>query len=141
MKRILVTGIACLALLASGCYRTVYTGQNLAYMATMNRPQANETVVDHFRINKWNHFFFFALAPTSELDISELLEDRVKPGQAVRNLSIYQKATFGNMVVTFLALGGAIYSPITTVIEGDIVKIDKTAPAAAVPVSQKSRKQ
>ncbi len=139
MNRFLLLSLALLALVSSGCYRTVFTGQSLDYVATMNSPQANETVVDHFKISTWNNFFFFALVPTSELDIREALGDRVKSGQTVRNLSIYQKATFGNMVVSFLALGGVIYSPITTVIEGDIVKIDETGRSAARPVAAKRK--
>lgn len=120
---LLLTILAPVLLTQTGCYRTVFSAQNLGVRATMQRPDlAKETVVGHFQEETWNHYFFFALIPTSEPDVAKLIERKVSPGYEVRNLQIRHEASFLNALIW--ALVGGIYNPMTTTVSGDIVKVN-----------------
>jgi hypothetical protein len=69
-----IMAVLMLTLVAAGCYRTVYRGEDLASMTAMNRSQPNETHVSHFEEEIWNHYFLFALIPTSEPDLKTVIE-------------------------------------------------------------------
>jgi len=122
MKRIAVVVLACLCLtVCSGCFRTVYRGEELPFNVAFNRPTGTETLVSHFEEDKWNHYFLFALVPTSEPDMGRIIGRHAGPGQEVRNLQIRHEVTFLNALCWFLV--GGIYNPMTTTISGDVVRV------------------
>ena len=95
MKRIAVVGLALvLACVCSGCYRTVYRGDNLPFNASFSQMDpSREVLVRHFEDEKWNHFFLYALVPTSEPDMRDVIGREVPPGCEVRNLTIRHEIT------------------------------------------------
>ncbi len=121
MKRVLVVvAILSLCAVSSGCYRTVYRGGGLPFQASLNLPDpSTEQVVSHFEESKWNHFFLFALVPTSEPDLGKLMGRAVPAGGEVRNLKIRHEVTFVNGLVWVLV--GGLYNPMTTTVSGDVV--------------------
>src|SRR5437870_4817657 len=93
-----------IALLLSGCYRTVYRGEDLGGLVAMNRiDPGNETVVDHFEDEVWNHYFVYGLAPTVEPNLKQIIGRHVPPGYEVRNLRIRHEMTFVNGLVGVFA--------------------------------------
>jgi hypothetical protein len=108
--------------LVSGCYRTVYRGGDLAPRVSMERPAADEQVVEHVEKKIWNHYFLFALVPTVEQDVAAALAARVADGHEIRNLTIRHEVTFVNALIW--ALVGGIYNPMTTIVSGDVVRVD-----------------
>ena len=126
MKKKIVLGMALVCILMlSGCYRTLYRGPDLSFPVEMNKPQAGEVVVDHFEEEVWNHYFIRGLFPTSTPDMQQLVEKHVPAGHEVRNLTIKHRVSFVNGLISFVADG--YYSPMTTTISGDVVKVSKEA--------------
>ncbi|MCD6415801.1 MAG: hypothetical protein J7M08_03790 [Planctomycetes bacterium] len=123
MKRIVPLLLACSLLgISAGCYRTVYRGEDLPFGTSFRRPDpTSESIVDHFKDEKWDHFFIFALVPTSEPDLKAIVGRHVSPGCEVRNLKIRHEVTFLNALV-WLFVGG-IYNPMTTTVSGDVVRV------------------
>jgi hypothetical protein len=122
MKRVLVVALMVpLLYVCSGCYRTVYRGEDLQFNTAFNRINpATEVMVSHFQEEKWNHYFLFALVPTSELDLQSIIARDVPAGCEVRDLQIRHEVTFINAVVWLLV--GGLYNPMTTTVSGDIVR-------------------
>jgi hypothetical protein len=133
MKRaFVVAAVLPLLFLCSGCYRTVYRGEDLPFSAEFNRiDPSKEVMVSHFQEDKWNHYFLFALVPTSEPDLKALIARDVPAGCAVRNLQIRHECTFVNAVVWLLV--GGLYNPMTTTVSGDIVRVQTPTAALLTP--------
>ena len=132
MKRIAVVTLVlgCLVV-CSGCYRTVYRGDNLPFNASFSQIDPSKDVfVRHFEEEKWNHYFLFALVPTSEPDMRDVIGRDVPAGCEVRNLQIRHEMTFVNGIIWVLV--GGIYNPMTTTVSGDVVRVGG-APAMAPP--------
>jgi hypothetical protein len=111
------------AVTQAGCYRTVYRAADLPIRATMQGVNAaKEAVVGHFQEEIWNHYFLFALIPTSKPEIGKIIEQKVSPGYEVRNLQIRHEVTFVNALIWVFV--GGIYNPMTTTVSGDIVKVN-----------------
>jgi len=123
MKRVAVVIAACSILcVCSGCFRTVYRADDLPFNASMQRSGPNESYVRHFEESKWNHYFIFALVPTSEPDMRRLIGRNVGQGQEVRNLQIKHEMTFLNGLVAVFV--GGLYNPLTTTVSGDVVQVN-----------------
>lgn len=130
MKRVVVVLLVVLwAGVCSGCFRTVYRGEDLPFGASFNRSNSStEVMVSHFEEDKWNHYFLFALVPTSEPDLRAIIGRHVAAGQEVRNLEIEHECTFLNGLIWVFV--GGIYSPMTTTISGNVVRVESAAGAA-----------
>jgi len=135
MKRIAVVGLALVLVgVCSGCFRTVYRGDNLEYSAAFGQMDpSRETLVRHFEQERWNHYFLFGLVPTSEGDMGNII-GRVPAGCEVRDLTIRHEVTFLNALIWFLV--GGIYNPMTTTVSGDIVRVGSAAVMAPAPVAR-----
>ncbi len=122
MKRVLVLALVIpLLFVCSGCYRSVYRGEDLPFNASFNRPDpATEVLVSHFEEDKWEHYFLFALVPTVEPDLRSIIGRDVPAGCEVRNLQIRHECTFVNAICWLLV--GGIYNPMTMTVSGDIVR-------------------
>jgi len=105
-----------------GCYRTVYldNGVGRELLITPQKAPASP-VIRHFKEEVWNHYFLFALVPTSKPDFREIIQPNVPEGCMVTNLEIRHECTPLNAFIWFLV--GGIYNPMTTTIEGDVVKV------------------
>ena len=109
-----------------GCYRTLYRVDDTTTRVILNRPDPNnEAYKGHFEEKIWNHYFLLALVPTSKPNLSKIINSKVPPDCQVRNLRIRHEMTFINGLVSFIAGLGIFYSPMTTTIEGDIVKVNE----------------
>ncbi len=119
-NRALIAELLCLLVL-SGCYRTFYSGPELSFPAAMQKTGPDEVVVSRFSEKVWNHYFVSGMFPTSRPDIEELLARHVPAGHEVRNLTILHEQSFVNGLLSSLTRG--VYSPWTTVISGDVVRV------------------
>jgi hypothetical protein len=120
-RRAAVLLVCALTFVVAGCFRTVYRGEGLRFGASFNRPSASERLVYHFEEETWNHYFLFALVPTSKVDMEDVIGRHVSPGQEVRNLKIRHEATFLNGLIWVLV--GGLYNPMTTTVTGDVVQV------------------
>ncbi len=133
MRRLLTVAVILPLLVACmGCYRTVYRGDDLPFNAAFNRINpSTEAYVSHFEESRWNHYFLFALVPTSEANLTSIISRDVPPGCEVRNLKIRHECTFVNAVVWILV--GGLYNPLTTTVTGDVVRPQGSTVSALGP--------
>ena len=101
----------------SSCYRMELSAAGLNNQVQVN--PTSEPVKKHFNESRWNHYFLFALVPTSEVKISDVLASHAAPADHVVGLKVKKEMTFLNgLICVFI---GFIYCPDTVKIEGDVV--------------------
>jgi hypothetical protein len=116
------------ALLASGCYRTVYTN----FGAVADPPPATPDELDGWRSkNSWQHFFIWGWIP------EELFVDaRQKCGRADNIRAVETRRTFlEGLVAQFAGYYINIYSPYDAAVRCKQDPTTLAAPASAPPPS------